>query len=63
MNDKFIPNDSDINDVQEDSMDGFDNEPAQIDPENLRFPYCVVWRPLPLLSWVLPIIGHTGICT
>jgi len=28
-----------------------------------RFPYCIVWTPLPLISWFLPFIGHTGICT
>ena len=28
-----------------------------------RYPYCIVWTPLPLISWFLPIIGHTGICT
>ncbi|KAG7270914.1 hypothetical protein CRUP_000273 [Coryphaenoides rupestris] len=28
-----------------------------------RYPYCVVWTPIPVLSWLLPIIGHMGICT
>lgn len=23
---------------------------------------CVVWTPIPLLSWVCPAIGHVGIC-
>lgn len=26
-----------------------------------RYPYSIVWTPLPVLSWVIPIIGHTGI--
>ncbi len=34
-----------------------------IDIANNRFPYCIVWTPLPLISWIIPIIGHTGICT
>ncbi len=34
-----------------------------IDSENQRFPYCIVWTPLPLISWFIPIIGHTGICS
>lgn len=34
---------------------------AKIDPERARFPYCIVWTPLPLISWLLPFIGHTGI--
>lgn len=34
----------------------------KIDIENQRFPFCLVWTPLPVISWLLPIIGHTGIC-
>lgn len=33
----------------------------EIDPERARFPFCIVWTPLPLISWFLPFIGHTGI--
>lgn len=35
---------------------------SPIDPDNARFPYCIVWTTLPLLSHIIPIIGHTGIC-
>lgn len=28
-----------------------------------RFPNCIVWTPLPILSWFIPIIGHMGIAT
>jgi hypothetical protein len=24
-------------------------------------PFTIVWTPLPLLTWILPFIGHTGI--
>ena len=34
-----------------------------IDSDRARFPYCIVWTPLPLISWVVPFIGHTGIGT
>jgi transmembrane protein 222 len=34
---------------------------CDINPEKARFPNCIVWTPLPLISWVLPFIGHTGI--
>ncbi|GAB2282786.1 hypothetical protein Dimus_017321 [Dionaea muscipula] len=34
----------------------------QIDPGRARFPCCIVWTPLPVLSWLLPFIGHVGIC-
>lgn len=33
-----------------------------IDPKRARFPCCIVWTPLPLLSWFIPFIGHIGIC-
>ncbi|KAH8282456.1 hypothetical protein KR054_007799 [Drosophila jambulina] len=34
-----------------------------INPEEQRFPYCIVWTPIPVLTWLLPMIGHMGICT
>uniref|UniRef100_A0A0G4F0A4 Transmembrane protein 222 n=1 Tax=Chromera velia CCMP2878 TaxID=1169474 RepID=A0A0G4F0A4_9ALVE len=36
---------------------------APIDTDNDLFPYCIVWTPLPMVSWIFPFIGHTGICT
>ena len=33
-----------------------------IDPARERYPFCVVWTPIPVLSWLLPMIGHMGIC-
>nr|XP_047929011.1 transmembrane protein 222 [Anser cygnoides] len=36
---------------------------AGLDAERGRFPYCVVWTPIPVLTWLFPIIGHMGICT
>jgi transmembrane protein 222 len=35
---------------------------AKIDPQRERYPFCVVWTPIPLLSWILPMVGHMGIC-
>lgn len=26
-----------------------------------RFPFSIVWTPLPLISWLLPFVGHLGI--
>ena len=26
-----------------------------------RYPYCIVWTPIPMLTWLFPIIGHMGI--
>lgn len=28
--------------------------------EDLSF--CIVWSPLPPITWILPFIGHMGIC-
>ena len=41
-------------------IDGKDKR-YTIKPYNKRFPLCIVWTPLPLITWLLPCIGHTGI--
>ncbi|PON56346.1 Protein REVERSION-TO-ETHYLENE SENSITIVITY [Parasponia andersonii] len=33
-----------------------------IDSKKAQFPCCVVWTPLPVVSWLAPFIGHVGIC-
>lgn len=35
----------------------------EIDAKNDRYPYCIVWTPIPFLTWFFPFIGHMGICT
>ncbi|KAI3454136.1 hypothetical protein Pfo_010799 [Paulownia fortunei] len=35
---------------------------AAVDPKKATFPCCVVWTPLPVVSWLAPFIGHVGIC-
>lgn len=34
----------------------------ELDPKKARFPCCIVWTPLPIISWLAPYIGHIGIC-
>lgn len=34
---------------------------AFVDIDRGRWPYCVVWTPIPVLTWFLPIFGHTAI--
>ncbi|CAL8996111.1 unnamed protein product, partial [Prunus brigantina] len=34
----------------------------EIDPKKAKFPCCLVWTPLPIVSWLAPFIGHVGIC-
>ena len=33
-----------------------------VDIGSHRFPYCVVWTPIPFVSYVCPWVGHTGVC-
>ncbi|EDV23878.1 uncharacterized protein TRIADDRAFT_57530 [Trichoplax adhaerens] len=33
----------------------------KLDISKSRFPYCIVWTPIPLLTWLFPFIGHMGI--
>ncbi|XP_011303802.1 transmembrane protein 222 [Fopius arisanus] len=35
----------------------------QIDAPRKRFPFCIVWTPIPLLTYFFPFIGHMGIAT
>ncbi|KAL6985523.1 Protein REVERSION-TO-ETHYLENE SENSITIVITY1 [Sarracenia purpurea var. burkii] len=35
---------------------------GEIDPKKAKFPCCIVWTPLPVVSWLAPFIGHVGIC-
>jgi hypothetical protein len=52
-------------DIQNDHIQNIDSylPRYRIDFEKDKFPFCIVWTPLPLISWFIPIIGHTGICT
>ncbi len=31
------------------------------DTKRDRYPFCVVWSPIPVLTWLLPFIGHAGV--
>lgn len=58
-------NTTDIISETEKSEHDYDNSKIikqKIDSKNNRYPYCIVWTPLPCISWFLPFIGHTGIC-
>lgn len=32
-----------------------------VDPQRNRYPHCILWSPLPPITWLFPFIGHTGI--
>ncbi|CAF2676091.1 unnamed protein product [Rotaria sp. Silwood2] len=33
----------------------------RIDVARVRYPHCIVWTPIPVLSWLFPFVGHMGI--
>jgi hypothetical protein len=33
-----------------------------VDVANGKFPFCLVWVPLPIVAWLVPFVGHVGIC-
>ena len=35
----------------------------KINAQKNRYPYCIVWTPIPFLTYIIPSIGHTGIAT
>jgi transmembrane protein 222 len=35
----------------------------EINYESHRYPLCLVWTPIPMLTWLMPFIGHLGIAT
>jgi len=34
---------------------------AVLDIRRHRYPHCIVWTPIPFLTWLFPFIGHMGI--
>merc|ERR1719433_2521150 len=35
----------------------------KVDHSKHRYPCAIVWTPLPFITWLCPVIGHTWICT
>lgn len=33
----------------------------EIGQGNGKYPMCIVWTPIPCLTWIFPFIGHIGI--
>ncbi|CAF0849466.1 unnamed protein product [Rotaria sordida] len=33
----------------------------RIDVARVRYPHCLVWTPIPVLTWLFPFVGHMGI--
>ncbi len=60
-----MQDEEDGNDHSMESPDGIalHRSGSTMDFRYQRFPFCIVWTPIPLLTWILPMIGHVGICT
>ncbi|XP_068560705.1 transmembrane protein 222 [Cebidichthys violaceus] len=54
---------ADVVEKEKDTMKNYHIASERINADIGRFPYCVVWTPIPMLSWLVPFIGHMGICT
>jgi len=39
------------------------SEDFSVCPAKDHYPVCIVWSPIPLLTWVLPFVGHLGVAT
>lgn len=46
-----------------DSEQQLSPDPMAIDTVRHRYPHCIVWTPIPILTWLVPLVGHMGICT
>eukprot|EP01105_Mastigella_eilhardi_P019579 TRINITY_DN4621_c0_g1_i1.p1 TRINITY_DN4621_c0_g1~~TRINITY_DN4621_c0_g1_i1.p1 ORF type:complete len:142 (+),score=41.48 TRINITY_DN4621_c0_g1_i1:3-428(+) len=40
-----------------------DGGASVVDARREHYPMCVVWSAIPLLTWLLPVVGHTGVVT
>jgi len=38
------------------------NDPVKLDTHRHRYPYAIVWTPIPPITWFLPFVGHMGVC-
>ena len=62
-NSNFSSNDEITKDIVSFSTSHSTFPSKKIRPKNNRFPYCIVWTPIPFLTYIIPSIGHTGIGT
>lgn len=42
-------------------MRTMDDIQMRVNVKRNRYPYCIVWTPIPMLTWLFPFIGHMGI--
>eukprot|EP00112_Aurelia_sp_Birch-Aquarium-sp1_P002492 Seg1276.9 transcript_id=Seg1276.9/GoldUCD/mRNA.D3Y31 product="Transmembrane protein 222" protein_id=Seg1276.9/GoldUCD/D3Y31 len=47
--------------VVERNCSEMEDQRVRINVKRNRYPYCIVWTPLPCITWLFPFIGHMGI--
>jgi hypothetical protein len=47
----------------EEAENGANVSSVEWNPTRDSFPMALVWTPIPVLTWLLPIVGHLGIAT
>ena len=64
--DDFRKSENEFNNNQYSISSNAENEKNSVKEINLKsshFPFCIVWTPIPLITYLFPSIGHTGIGT
>ena len=51
------------NNTNDQNSEKTEKKEIEIDLKSSHFPYCIVWTPIPLITYLFPSIGHTGIGT
>ncbi|XP_065174479.1 transmembrane protein 222-like [Sycon ciliatum] len=54
-----VSSSADLPDMEADKLTKQD---LSIDTRRHRYPFSIVWTPIPCLTWLFPFIGHMGIC-
>lgn len=44
-------------------MEAFCETDLSVNVQTGVYPYCIIWSPIPMITWVFPFIGHLGIAT
>lgn len=47
--------------MNDDNNYGTTNYDGRVDYRHVRYPHCIVWTPIPVLTWLFPFVGHMGI--
>ena len=60
-NEKLKKNEETNNEIIFYSSTKLNMDNNKIYPSKNRYPYCIVWTPIPFLTYIIPFIGQTGI--